>query len=341
MPEIFAHSLTEKRDTFVLAQQFLAGRHHAMNSIYRVLSDLGIAMDLDAPTISGQTWKERISDLDVPVDPRLGDQAIIRTTPVRSTSGVEVLNGNFMSSAIVKLAGMSDRQLKRFDDQLLVVRYYENEHVCIDDISSPNLVDILTHALEAIPAQRLDQLVRYNAEDPEATFDPARISAMVLKGELSFVFVIAGQGPKAFGMPEMFAPSQNLKHHQFLEASSLLITDGRYSGVTKGACIGHVTPEAFEGGGIGRLQDGDILHFCLKSSRLDLIDPAALEQGLVTPLEALPPRQELVRERYERMTRRRNQIAASNLMSDATDAEKGCVPAAVDQRALNPLPGNC
>lgn len=338
VPETFAHSLTENRDTFVLAQQFLKGQHRATDSIYRVLSDLGIKMDLDAPTISGQSWKERISDLNVPVDPTLGDQAIIRTAPVREASGVEVLHGNFMSSAIVKVAGMSNQQLSRFDEQLLVVRYYENEHICINDISSPDLVGILTKALETVPKDQLNHLVRYNSKDPHLKYDPDQVHDLVSQGALSFAFIIAGQGPKAFGMPEMFAPSQNLKHHQFLEPSSLLITDGRYSGVTKGACIGHVTPEAFEDGGIGRLIDGDILHFCLNESRLDIVDANALAQGNVVALSEAPTRTELVQQRRKQMLSRRWQIAASNLMNDVTDAEKGCVPEAVDQRAVNPLP---
>ncbi len=331
-------SLTENRDTFVLAQQFLQGKHRAMNSIYRVLTDLGIKMDLQAPTMTGQSWQERIADLDVPVDPSLGERAIIRTTPVRDASGVEVLHGNFMSSAIIKVAGMSNKLLQRFDDQLLVVRYYENEHICIDDISSPNLITILTEVLKTVPTGQLDQLVRYNSGNPELSYDSSQVYQLMSEGALSFAFVISGQGPRAFGMPEMFTPSQNLKHHQFLEPSSLLITDGRYSGVTKGACIGHVTPEAFENGGIGHLDNGDILHFCLKENRLDLIDAAALTHGKIISMDQIPERTELIRQRHERMLKRRLQIAASNLMSDVTNAEKGCIPEAVDERAVNPLP---
>lgn len=338
VPETFAHSLTENRDTFTLAQQFIKGQHQAMNSIYRVLSDLGIAMDMDAPTMSGQTWRERIKDINIPVDPTLGDQAIIRTSPVRDTSGVEVLHGNFMSSAIVKVAGMSDKQLTRFEDQLLVVRYYENEHICINDISSPDLVTLLTEALAKIPQSLLDQLVKHNSRGKITVFDATKVYDLVNQGALSFAFIIAGQGPRAFGMPEMFAPSQNLKHHKFLEPSSLLITDGRYSGVTKGACIGHVTPEAYEGGGIGRLQDGDILHFCLDEHRLDMVDREALLQGEIISLEQPPEREELVKMRYSRLQDRRMQIAASNLMEHVTDAEHGVVPDAVNQRATRPLP---
>jgi len=338
VPELFAHSLNEGRDTFVMAQQFKKGQHRGVDSLVRILSDLGIAMDLDAPTMAGQTWQQRIFELSVPVAPELGEKSIIRTTPVRQASGVEVLRGNFMSTSIVKIAGMSDRQISRFDDQLLVVRYYENEHLCIDEISSPQLTTLLEQTLRKVPGAQLDQLLQYNSKDPSLTYDPSRLHDLVTQGALSFAFVIAGQGPKAFGMPEMFAPSQNLKHHQFLEASSLLITDGRYSGVTKGACIGHVTPEAFEGGAIGRLVDGDILHFSLKENRLNVVDPTALEGGTISSYETVPERAALEKDRYDKMLERMGQIAASNLMSDVTDAEKGCVPAAVDLRARKILP---
>ncbi len=340
VPEIFAHSLTEGRDTFVLAQQFKKGQHRGVESLLRVLVDLGISLELDAPTITGQSWRERIADLDEPVDPKLGERAVIRTTPVRETSGVDVLRGNFMASAIVKLSGMTDRQLARFDDQLLILRYYENEHLCVDEISSPQLLEILADMVGRVPAPVLDTLLRHNSMGAVKIYEQCDLAELIATGALSFVFVIAGQGPRAFGMPEMFAPAHHLKHHRLLEASSLLITDGRYSGVTKGACIGHVTPEAFEGGGIGRLMDGDILRFSLHDHRLDVMDLEALFAGRVEALKELPARDHLVAERRARMVERMGQIAASNLLSDVTSAETGCVPAAVDLRATRALPGS-
>jgi dihydroxyacid dehydratase/phosphogluconate dehydratase len=233
---------------------------------------------------------------------------------------------------------MSDRQISRFDDQLLVVRYYENEHLCIDEISSPQLISLLAEIVSKVPAAQLNQLLRHNSKDSSLVYDQSHLHDLVVQGALSFAFVIAGQGPKAFGMPEMFTPSQNLKHHKFLEASSLLVTDGRYSGVTKGACIGHVTPEAIDGGGIGCLDDGDILHFSLRENRLDVVDPKALSTGAIVPLKAAPDRVKLTQIRKSRMLERMEQIAASNQMSDVTNAERGCVPGAVDLRARNPLP---
>lgn len=337
VPEIFAHSLTEKRDTFVLAQQYADGKHRGMESLYRILVDLGCSMDLDAPTMTGETWEERIKDLDEPVVNGTDEASVIRTKPVREVSGVEVLRGNFMSTSVVKLAGMSDRQLTHFDDHLFITRYYENERLCIEEMASPGLFKSLQSTIEELPRKSLNGLLSYNSKGMVKEYSEELFTDLLKKGFLSFAFVIAGQGPKAFGMPEMFAPSQGLRHHQLLEASSLLITDGRYSGVTKGACIGHVTPEAFDGGGIGQLVDGDIMWLRIKQKQLDIVATDALENGQARVLAELPQRTALITRRMTKMKDRLLQVAAANEMYDVSSAEKGCVPYPVDVRAVKSL----
>lgn len=77
------------------------------------------------------------------------------------------------------------------------------------------------------------------------------------------VVVIRNEGPKGGpGMQEMLAPTSYIMG-QGLGTKVALITDGRFSGATHGACIGHVSPEAAEGGLIGLLQDGDIIEFSI------------------------------------------------------------------------------
>jgi dihydroxyacid dehydratase/phosphogluconate dehydratase len=333
VPEVFAHSLTENRDTFVLAQQFLAGQHRGMESLYRVLSDLGVPMDLDAMTVSG-TWRARTRTLTTPVDPALGDRAVIRTLPVRKMSGVEVLRGSFLESCVVKVSGMSDAQYAGFDDHVFVVRYYENEHVCNADFAARDLIDRLK-ATEGVDEALIRAVVARNGGEAA---DLADLPGLLERHLLSFAFIIAGQGPQAYGMPEMFSPSQNLRHHRMLEASSILMTDGRYSGVTKGACIGHTTPEAFAGGGIGFLRNGDILRLKLTERRVDLLDRAAFLAGRE---ESVDPTRDAGRaalhaERMARMEHRRLDIAACNLMDHVSDAAHGVVPEAVDRRAVLP-----
>jgi len=73
------------------------------------------------------------------------------------------------------------------------------------------------------------------------------------------VVVIRNEGPKGGpGMQEMLAPTSYIMG-KGLGNSVALITDGRFSGATHGACIGHVSPEAAEGGLIGLLKDGDMI----------------------------------------------------------------------------------
>ena len=83
----------------------------------------------------------------------------------------------------------------------------------------------------------------------------------ILAGEIVArdVVVIRYEGPKGGpGMQEMLAPTSYLMG-QGLGESVALITDGRFSGGTRGACIGHVSPEAAAGGPIGLLRAGDIV----------------------------------------------------------------------------------
>lgn len=90
----------------------------------------------------------------------------------------------------------------------------------------------------------------------------AEAIAGILMGRVSAgdVVVIRYEGPKGGpGMQEMLTPT-SLIMGMGLGSSVALITDGRFSGATRGASIGHVSPEAAEGGMIGLLKDGDIIH---------------------------------------------------------------------------------
>ena len=83
------------------------------------------------------------------------------------------------------------------------------------------------------------------------------------------VVVIRGEGPKGGpGMQEMLAPTAYIIGAGLGEQVAL-ITDGRFSGATHGACIGHVSPEAAEGGLIGLIKDGDEIHIDIPNNLLE------------------------------------------------------------------------
>jgi len=83
------------------------------------------------------------------------------------------------------------------------------------------------------------------------------------------VVVIRYMGPKgAPGMPEMLLPTAAISGMGYERVA--LITDGRFSGATRGPCIGHVSPEAIVGGNIAMIEDGDEIHIDIPRRRLEL-----------------------------------------------------------------------
>jgi dihydroxy-acid dehydratase len=124
---------------------------------------------------------------------------------------------------------------------------------------------------------------------------PARVfeseedaTAGILSGNIKpgEVIVIRYEGPKGGpGMQEMLGPTAQLQG-MGLGESVALITDGRFSGGSRGMSIGHVSPEAAAGGPIAAVQDGDIIAIDLDSKRLEL---EVSESEVKARLDALPP----------------------------------------------------
>ncbi len=127
----------------------------------------------------------------------------------------------------------------------------------------------------------LGAVVKKAAVDPEMLTHrgPARVFedeetavAAITGGKINpgDIIVIRGEGPKGGpGMPEMLTPTAAVAG-MGLDRSVALITDGRFSGATRGASIGHISPEAVEGGPIGLLREGDIISIDIPANKLDV-----------------------------------------------------------------------
>lgn len=104
--------------------------------------------------------------------------------------------------------------------------------------------------------------------ESEEAVNEAILGGKINPGE---VVVIRYEGPKGGpGMREMLAPTSALAG-MGLDTSVALITDGRFSGATRGASIGHVSPEAAEGGPIALVQEGDLIQIDMLKGRIDLL----------------------------------------------------------------------
>jgi dihydroxy-acid dehydratase len=112
---------------------------------------------------------------------------------------------------------------------------------------------------------------------PAKVFDGEMAAMSALSGgqvSAGDVIVIRYEGPRGGpGMPEMLMPTATLVGLGLGQSVSL-VTDGRFSGATKGACVGHVSPEAIEGGPIALVVDRDLIEIDIPQRRIDLLVPA-------------------------------------------------------------------
>jgi len=92
--------------------------------------------------------------------------------------------------------------------------------------------------------------------------------AAIKKGTIQAgdVIVLVGIGPLGTGMEETYQVTGALKHLPFGKNVALL-TDARFSGVSTGACVGHIGPEALAGGPVGKVLDNDIIRICIDSKK--------------------------------------------------------------------------
>jgi len=335
IPDIFNYSLTEGRDIFAWAQQCCTGLSRGIETVIYELDRLGVPMMLDAPTVTGETWRGRLANTHNLAADSVTDNPIILSKPQRNVSGIDVLRGNWFESAVVKISGLPEKHLDEFDEKIAVVVYFENEDDVIHQLLDPNFVDSLESRLALSPAL-MAALHRYNGNigDP-----PLNLAEMVKMKTFRLAFVISGQGPEAFGMPEMATSMLHIMASRVLKPLVSVISDGRYSGVTYGAAIGHVTPEAIRGGGILHLQDGDLIHLQLRKLRLDLLDRNVLEKSGEARLfdgDFVSKRKALGAERLKRLFARRRMIAPTNLLVGCTDASRGVTPLAVAEAATEP-----
>jgi putative YjhG/YagF family dehydratase len=114
------------------------------------------------------------------------------------------------------------------------------------------------------------------------TSETAAISAIKNKQVQSGdVLVLACRGPLGAGMEETYQLTAALRYLPFGKHVAL-VTDARFSGVSTGACIGHVSPEALAGGPIGKLRDGDMVEIVVDRAKLEGTVNLVGESGVVT-----------------------------------------------------------
>jgi putative YjhG/YagF family dehydratase len=146
----------------------------------------------------------------------------------------------------------------------------------------------------------------YRKLGPARVFTSERAAIAAIKGlgdspplRPGDVLVLAARGPAGAGMEEIYQITAALRHLEWGREVAV-VTDARFSGVSTGACIGHVGPEALAGGPIGKLRDGDLVEIVVDRSRLEgRVDFVGTPQERVSAAEGArvladrPPRDDL------------------------------------------------
>jgi putative YjhG/YagF family dehydratase len=131
----------------------------------------------------------------------------------------------------------------------------------------------------------------YRKVGPARVFTSEREAVAAIKGrserkiQPGDVIVLICRGPLGAGMEEIYQITSALRYLKWGKEVAV-ITDARFSGVSTGACIGHVGPEALAGGPIGKLRDGDLIEIVIDRNRLDgSINFVGAQAARVTPEE--------------------------------------------------------
>jgi dihydroxyacid dehydratase/phosphogluconate dehydratase len=129
----------------------------------------------------------------------------------------------------------------------------------------------------------------YRKTGPAKVFTTEKAAIAAIKGEgprrvvSGDVLVLCCRGPMGSGMEETYQLTSALKYLSWGKQVAV-ITDARFSGVSTGACVGHVSPEALAGGPIGKLRDGDRIRIVIDRNKLEgSIDLVGDETGVYGP----------------------------------------------------------
>ena len=128
----------------------------------------------------------------------------------------------------------------------------------------------------ACPREMFRAILRARPFDSEEEALDAVLRHEVRPGD---AVIIRYEGPKGSGMPEMFYTSEAISSDPELGRTIALITDGRFSGASTGPSIGHVSPEAAEGGPIALVQEGDLIQIDIPERILQIVGTEGVEKS--------------------------------------------------------------
>jgi dihydroxy-acid dehydratase len=230
---------------------------HAAGGIMTILGELlrgkpGLVRG-GALTVTGKTLADNIQEHDI----RVRGQTIRRDgLSTTKRSELSVYTENAERGGVAVLAEVDSHRFEPLDCIRTVPQAYSDEgglSVLYGNLAAEGAV-VKTAGVDPEMLRHCGPAVIFESQEEACQ---GILAGKVQPGD---VVVIRYEGPKGGpGMQEMLAPTSYIKGNPDLAKTVALITDGRFSGGTAGACIGHVSPEAAAGGTIGLLRNGDLI----------------------------------------------------------------------------------
>ena len=203
----------------------------------RIMEEIKSMLHLDVMTVTGKTLGENLQDLK---------------------------NNGFYEKCEKYLANIN---LKRED----IIRPFNNPIGKDGTIAilkgniAPNGA-VVKHS--AVPKEMFKKVLKARPFDSEEEALNAVLTNKINKGD---AVIIRYEGPKGSGMPEMFYTTEAISSNEELSKSIALLTDGRFSGASKGPAIGHISPEAAEGGTIALIEENDLIEIDIEKRCLNIV----------------------------------------------------------------------
>ncbi len=259
---------------------------HNAGGIHTILGELRRgkvpAFNYKAPTVTGKTIGQNIDDYDL-----RGTKVTDEALECYAVAPGKRCNAEPMS---VRRRCKSVKEMQLTFDPKDCIRTCKKAYRKTGGLTilfgnlAPNGAVVKTAGVLPQMMQHSGPAVIFNSE-PEAY--QGIVNGKVKAGD---VVVVRYEGPKGGpGMQEMLAPTAAIKGVK-LDDSVALITDGRFSGGTAGACIGHISPEAASGGPIGLLKDGDIIEIDIPNESINVKLSAAELKKRAASFKAPEPR---------------------------------------------------
>jgi dihydroxy-acid dehydratase len=238
------------------------GVHTILGSIARGRADL---LKLDSPTVSGHSLGENIAEFDIRAN-TVGEEAL--ELAAVTAGGQRTTQGMSVTRTVASVRDLSRQQLgfDPYDCIREVSDAYSEEGglVILYGNLAPRGAVVKAAGVKPEMLRHTGPAVIFEAE--------TRAYEGIVGGQVKAgdVVVIRYEGPRGGpGMQEMLAPTTAIKG-MGLDDKVALITDGRFSGGTAGACIGHISPEAAAGGPIALLEPGDIVEIDIPAHTLNV-----------------------------------------------------------------------